>query len=211
MDLDAELEARLAAEAARGLDTLPRVVMRKRLHRPTEGTGGLEHTETRIRPAKATERAALVALWERSIRATHGFLSEEAIESLRPGVSEILAGDALELWVLTDEADLPIGFLGLAGDAIEALFLEPERSRGGVGRRLVAHAQALRGGALTVDVNEQNDAARRFYEALGFVEVSRSPLDENGLPYPILHLRRAAPEGNGIPRDVHAESQREDP
>ena len=211
VDLDAELEARLAAEAARGLDTLPRVAMRKRLNRPVDEAGRLEHTETQVRPAKATERAALVALWERSIRATHGFLSEEAIEFLRPRVSEILAGDALELWVLADEADVPIGFLGLAGDAIEALFLEPERRRRGGGRRLVAHAQALRGGALTVDVNEQNDAARRFYEALGFVAVSRSPLDENGLPYPILHLRRAALEGNGIPRDVHAESQREDP
>ena len=41
-------------------------------------------------------------------------------------MSEILAGDALELWVLADEADVPIGFLGLAGDAVEALFLEPD-------------------------------------------------------------------------------------
>ena len=211
VDLDAELEARLAAEAARGLDTLPRVAMRKRLHGPTDGTGGPEPAATHIRPAHSSDHPALLALWERSVRATHGFLDEAAIQFLRPRVSEILTGDALELWVLTDEADLPIGFLGMAGDAVEALFLEPERRRRGGGRRLVAHAQALRGGALTVDVNEQNDAARRFYEALGFVEVSRSPLDENRLPYPILHLRRAAPEGNGIPRDVHAESQREDP
>ncbi len=88
--------------------------------------------------------------------------------------------------------DVPIGFLGLAGDAIEALFLEPEYRRCGGGRRLAAHAQALRGRALTVDVNEQNDPARRFCAALGFVVTARSPVDENGLPYPILHLWRAA-------------------
>ena len=34
-DLDAQLTARLKAEAARGLDTLPRVAMRKRLSRPS--------------------------------------------------------------------------------------------------------------------------------------------------------------------------------
>ena len=193
-DLDAELAARLAAEAARGLDTMPRVAMRKRLNRPVDEAGRLEHTETQIRPARATDRrgARLPFGSARSARPTASS-AKRPIEFLRPRVSEILAGDALELWVLTDEADVPIGFLGLAGDAIEALFLEPERRRRGGGRRLVAHAQALRGGALTVDVNEQNDAARRFYEALGFVEVTRSPLDENGLPYPILHLRRAAP------------------
>ena len=38
-------------------------------------------------------------------------------------------------------------------------------------RRLVAYAQALRPGALAVDVNEQNVAGRSFYEALGFVVI----------------------------------------
>jgi putative acetyltransferase len=54
----------------------------------------------------------------------------------------------------------------------------------------VAHAQQLRDGDLTVDVNEQNPAARGFYEALGFVVVGRSPLDDGGRPFPILHMRR---------------------
>ena len=50
----------------------------------------------------------------------------------RPLVADIFAGDALELRVLTDEANVPIGFLGLAGNAIEALFLEPATSGEGV-------------------------------------------------------------------------------
>ena len=41
-----------------------------------------------------------------------------------------------------------------------------------------------------MDVNEENQAARGFYEALGFVVVGRSPLDETGRPHPLLHLRR---------------------
>ena len=143
-----------------------------------------------IRRSRADDLDTLVALWERSVRATHDFLTEADIDALRPLVREALSDDALELWVLTEQSDVPIGFMGLAGNDIAALFLEPaHRGRGG-GRRLVAHAQALREGSLTVDVNEQNPAARGFYEALGFVVVGRSPLDDDGRPFPVLHLRR---------------------
>jgi hypothetical protein len=46
------------------------------------------------------------------------------------------------------------------------------------------------GGALTVDVNEDNLAARAFYEALAFTVVGRSADDSTGRPYAILHMRR---------------------
>jgi putative acetyltransferase len=146
-----------------------------------------------IRPARASEHAALVALWERSVRASHDFLAEADIEALRPQVGTALTAPGLDLWVLTDTAGDPIGFLGLAGDDIAALFLDAERRGQGGGRRLVEHAQALRGGSLTVDVNEQNPAAVGFYEALGFSVVGRSPVDGDGRPFPLLHMRRPAP------------------
>ena len=144
----------------------------------------------RIRRARTAERDTLAALWERSVRATHDFLTEADIGALRPLVRDALSDDALELWVLTESADVPIGFMGLAGHDIAALFLEPVCRGQGGGRRLVAHAQQLRDGDLTVDVNEQNPAARGFYEALGFVVVGRSVLDDGGRPFPVLHMRR---------------------
>ena len=150
-----------------------------------------------VRRARPSEHSALLAIWERSVRATHTFLTEPDIAFYRPLTAEIIAGDRLELWALTNEADVPIGFLGFAGDAIEALFLEPVRGWQGGGRRLVAHAQALCGGGLTVDVNEQNVDARGFYEALGFKVVGRSPLDPTRRPYALLHIRREGP-----PRDI---------
>ena len=127
------------------------------------------------------------------MRATHDFLAHGEVDRLRPLVQEILAGDALELWVLTDERDSPIGFMGLAGNSIEALFLDPAHHGRGGGRQLVAHARHLRNGELTVDVNEQNGAARGFYERLGFVLVGRSSVDSGGRPYPLLHLRALSP------------------
>src|ERR1700745_2299646 len=145
-----------------------------------------------IRRARAADLDTLVALWERSVRATHDFLTEADIEALQPLVREALNDDALELWVLADRADVPIGFMGLAGHDIEGLSLEPAPRGKGGGRRLVAHAQQRRDGDLTVDVNEQNPVARGFYEALGFVVVDRSPLDDGGRPFPVLHMRRSS-------------------
>ncbi len=147
-------------------------------------------TTTRIRRIRDDDRLALVALWERSVRATHHFLAEADIAFYQPLVVELLTGDGLELWVLADEADLPIGFLGLSAHAIEALFLEPAWRGKGCGRLLVEHAQALLGSTLRVDVNEQNVDACGFYEAVGFVVTGRSPEDDMGRPYPLLHMRR---------------------
>jgi len=56
------------------------------------------------------------------VRATHDFLSEDDIVALRPLVEAALDDDALDLWVLTEPGDRPVGFMGLAGEDISALF-----------------------------------------------------------------------------------------
>jgi putative acetyltransferase len=146
-----------------------------------------------VRRAGVEDRGPLLELWERSVRATHHFLGEGDLDELRPLVAEALASDALGWWVLEAGGETRVGFLGVAGDSIEALFIEPAHHRQGAGRLLVAHAQSLVGGALRVDVNEQNPGALRFYEALGFSVVGRSPMDSGGRPFPILPMKRRAP------------------
>jgi putative acetyltransferase len=145
-----------------------------------------------IRRVLPTDREAVVDIWLRSVRATHTFLSEQDIQALLPHARDYLCSDGTELWALcADSGDL-MGFMGMSGGKMDALFLAPEFQRRGGGRRLVRHAQQLRG-ELTVDVNEQNLAARRFYEACGFVVEGRSELDDAGRPFPLLHLRLPAP------------------
>ena len=145
-----------------------------------------------IRASVPADVDTLVGIWLRSVRATHTFLTKDDIQALLPFVQEELGAPAdLELWVLASDDGTPIGFLGLAGADVAALFLEPDHRRRGGGRMLVEHAQALKG-RLTVDVNEQNPEAVRFYEAQGFVVVARSPDDGAGRPYPLLHMRQAA-------------------
>lgn len=147
----------------------------------------------KVRPARATDRRGMLELWERSVRATHHFLAESDIARLRPLVADLFEHGPLELWVVVGPSDEPLGFLGYAQGSVEALFIDPAQRGRGAGKLLMAHAQALSGGALTVDVNEQNEGALGFYRAQGFEVVSRSELDAQGRPFPTLHLRRASP------------------
>jgi putative acetyltransferase len=139
-----------------------------------------------------TGREMLVDIWLRTVRATHAFLSEDDIQSFLPLVRDYLASSEPEFWVICSDSGAIMGFMGMSGSKMEALFLAPEFQRRGGGRRLVRHAQELHG-ELTVDVNEQNPAACRFYEACGFVVEGRSELDSSGRPFPLLHMRLPAP------------------
>lgn len=139
-----------------------------------------------IRPSRPSDRDALLDLWLRSVRATHAFLSPADIDALVPAVRDGALA-MLEVWVLADADDRPLGWMGLDGAKLEALFLSPDHARMGGGSRLLAHARQLKG-ALTVDVNEQNPQALRFYEAWGFTVIARSETDGEGRPFPLLHL-----------------------
>lgn len=142
----------------------------------------------RIELARNDEHPRLLEVWLESVRATHRFLTEEDIQTLLPLVRDE-ALPALEVWVLHDEVLGIVGFMGLAGAGIEALFLSPAYFRRGGGRMLLEHARKLKG-PLSVSVNEQNPAARAFYEANGFTFVSRSAVDGQGRPFPLLHLQQ---------------------
>lgn len=147
--------------------------------------------DVRVRPARPDDQPRMLELWERAVRATHHFLEEQDVEMLRPLVAEELAADAVDWWVMLANDDV-FGFLGFAHDAIEALFIDPGHHGKGAGRALVEHAQSMADGTLRVDVNEANHAAVRFYEALGFSVIGRSPTDSGGRHFPIVHMRRAS-------------------
>jgi len=147
----------------------------------------------RVRSARVEDQAALVELWERSVRATHAFLSNDDILELKPFVALELANTSVGWWVVDSGAGEPLGFLGFANDAIEGLFIDPDHTGAGAGKLLIAHAQSLASGrALTVDVKEQKEAALRFYASQGFTVFDRSPTDAAGRPFPLLRMRRPA-------------------
>lgn len=139
-----------------------------------------------ISPVRPGEAPALLALWEASVRATHGFLGEADLRTLVPIVARLLAERA-DLLCARDGAGRPLAFMGARGGEVEMLFVDPAHRGRGIGGALLTHA--IRNlGATRVDVNEQNPQAVGFYERFGFRTEGRSPLDGLGLPYPILHM-----------------------
>ena len=128
---------------------------------------------------------ALVSLWEGSVRATHDFLSEKDIVFLRPLVLNNISDVKTLFCIMEDGA--PVAFLGMEDRHIAMLFVAAGYRGRGLGKALMI--RALEAGVETVDVNEQNPQATAFYLRMGFRVADRSPLDPEGEPYPILHLR----------------------
>lgn len=129
--------------------------------------------------------AALVSVWDASVRASHDFLTADDICRLTPCVSEGLA--AIATLVVARRGGAPVGFMGIEGRKIEMLFLAPALFGQGLGRRMVTQAFDTYG-VTHVDVNEQNPVATSFYQRMGFRTFRRDALDAQGLPFPILHM-----------------------
>ena len=145
-----------------------------------------------LEPAARTPAllAQLLDVWERSVRATHTFLSEPEILQIKEYVPQALGGVAQRFAAL-DEAGQPLGFMGVQDGSLEMLFLAPEARGRGIGRQLLQYG-IDHCGVDRLAVNEQNPAARGFYEHMGFTVYRRTETDEQGGPYPLLYMRREA-------------------
>ena len=138
-----------------------------------------------IRRSRHDEEEKLVAIWRRSVDATHDFLSKEYRVELETLVSSFLP--EAPLWVAVTEKDEPVAFMLLTGEHMDALFVDPTVRGCGVGKLLIEHALTL-APKLTTNVNEQNEQAVGFYQKMGFKVTGRSETDDLGKAYPLLHL-----------------------
>ncbi|MCO4797709.1 MAG: GNAT family N-acetyltransferase [Colwelliaceae bacterium] len=140
----------------------------------------------KIDNASKTDYLDLIEIWERSVRATHDFLPEENIKTLKPLILKHYF-DAVDLRVAKNEHNIIVGFIGVAESNIEMLFISPEYRNHGIGSLLLKNSIEHQA-AFKVDVNVQNPAAIGFYKYLGFKEVGSSPIDGQGNPFPLLHM-----------------------
>ncbi|MFC3032656.1 GNAT family N-acetyltransferase [Pseudoalteromonas fenneropenaei] len=143
-----------------------------------------------VRSVHSTDYQELLAVWEDSVRATHDFISEADIAYFKP----IIINEAfphVTLWCIENALSQIVGFIGVAGQKVEMLFVLSAYRGKGIGRELLNYAKAHAAVTL-VDVNEQNPQAVGFYQAQGFEVYDRSPLDDMGKPFPILRMRLAS-------------------
>ncbi len=140
----------------------------------------------KIDKVSKTEYPELLNVWESSVRATHHFLKEEDIEYFKPLILNTYF-DAVELRCIKNNDEKIVGFLGVAEQNLEMLFIDPEYRGQKIGKALLDYAINILE-VNKVDVNEQNEQAVGFYKHCGFEVISRSALDSTGKPYPILHM-----------------------
>lgn len=130
----------------------------------------------------------LTIIWQKSVEATHLFLSPQDIKDILPQVVIGLKQIPILLVSFTDD-DEPIGFAGIADDKLEMLFLSPDYFQQGIGYKMIS--TAIQDCQIKyVDVNEQNPKALKFYLRQGFTIFKRSPVDSDNRPFPILHLKK---------------------
>lgn len=139
-----------------------------------------------ITPVQPTEYTKLITIWESSVRATHHFLTEQAIATLKP----LLLNEYFSMVTLfcsrNNEQQIT-GFAGVSENRLEMLFIDPAYRGQGIGTALLQHA-IKQFNVDELDVNEQNPQAVGFYQHQGFKITGRSPLDSQGQPYPLLHM-----------------------
>lgn len=139
-----------------------------------------------IEPYEEKHREQIISVWERSAKATHHFVKPDDLDYYKTLVEEIDFG-AFPVYCLMN-GDRVLGFIGVAEQSIETLFLDPDHIGCGLGTKLMRFAlDELK--ASMVDVNEQNESAVRFYQKFGFETYDRTEQDPQGGNYPILKMR----------------------
>ncbi|MEV0925976.1 GNAT family N-acetyltransferase [Streptomyces spongiicola] len=135
-------------------------------------------TRTCIRRYETPDEAVVVDLWSRAAKLAHPFIEGEGEGERARKLREVYLR-AAENWVAEVDGEV-VALLGLLGDEIGGLFVDPRAQGRGVGRELVRHAAELRGGELRLEVFEANASARGFYERMGFAERGRRLDEESG-------------------------------
>ncbi|MEH3155476.1 MAG: acetyltransferase [Gordonia paraffinivorans] len=139
-----------------------------------------------VRDASGPEEyPRLVRIWRSAVDATHDFLADEHRDEIEAQLaSEFLP--QVELRVAESDGDV-VGFAGVSEGKLEMLFVDAGEHGRGVGSVLLSFVIA-NCGVTAVDVNEQNVQAVEFYRRRDFTVAGRSALDDQGRPYPLLHM-----------------------
>lgn len=137
-----------------------------------------------IREIKLRDYPRLIEIWESAVLNTHDFLKDEDFTYYKKQLPVYFEHVKL---LGFEESGILAGFMGIAEENLEMLFVHNNYRGKGVGKKLIKYGiEHLK--VTKVDVNEQNTEAIGFYKHIGFYTLNRSELDGMGKEYPILHM-----------------------
>lgn len=140
-----------------------------------------------IRKYEEKDLDQLIEAWYESSLVSTPFLTADFLENERGQIRDLWLPMA-ETWVYEAENRVQ-GFIALIGNEVGGLFVAPWAQKKGIGRALMDYAFSIRT-ELVLDVFEQNDLARRFYDRYGFKQISRHIHDQTQLPQLRLQLKK---------------------
>ena len=110
----------------------------------------------------------LIVVWEKSVKATHLFLSENEVEEIKRYIPQALNGIA-HLIIAEDKDSRPAAFMGIEEQKLEMLFIAPEERGKGLGRKLIRYG-IENYSVNELAVNEQNPLAKGFLMHILYIE-----------------------------------------
>lgn len=128
----------------------------------------------------------ICSVWEKSVRATHKFLSCGEIDEISKYVPEAVKN--VPSLIVAEKDGIITAFMGIDKNKLEMLFISPCEIGKGLGKKLLLYG-INNYSVNELCVNEQNPNAIAFYNKMGFSVYKRSGTDEQGMPYPILYMR----------------------
>lgn len=145
---------------------------------PSRETGEVSAADRAVVPYRPEHLEQMLDVWYRASRIAHSFLPADFFETERRAIVDRWLPQAETLVYEAD--DRVVGFLSLIGNEVGAVFVDPDRQRGGVGWALMDAARAMRP-FLELGVFEANVIGREFYASYGFVEIGRVTNAATGL------------------------------
>lgn len=138
------------------------------------------------RLAQPSDYPELLVLWEESVKASHHFLAADERAAIKAELPHYFQAVQLVIWYETPEDWIAFSGVSNEGEELEMLFVAPRYFRQGYGQKIIG--QLLAQGLKKVDVNAENPAAQKFYEAQGFNIIGKSATDGQGRAHPLVHL-----------------------
>ena len=123
---------------------------------------------------------ALLDIWERSVKATHLFLSDGEIENIKEYVPRALMG-VENLTVAENEDGQSVAFMGTESGTLEMLFIAPEERGKGLGKRLFRYGIDHLGGKRTGGQRAE-PAGKGLLRAHGFSRLQTNGARRTGRP-----------------------------
>lgn len=127
-----------------------------------------------IRSMQCNEIEKVMQIWLRTNIHAHHFIEESYWKSQYDNVKAMIPDSEI---YICEKAQQTVGFIGLSGNYIAGLFVDPEFQCQGVGKELLEHVKSIKP-ELSLNVYQKNQKAVRFYLREGFTTETES-VDEN--------------------------------